>query len=424
VIYACDFKFTDGKRDVAIYMGELISVIVPIYRVEKYVEQCIQSICNQTYRNLEIILVDDGSDDECPQICDRYAQRDERIKVIHKENGGLDSARKVGILAATGKYIGYVDGDDWIEPEMYEKLLESIYKFDVEIVESGVLDSYVHGEKKRTPCLPEGCYKGREFTEKVEPKLLFVGNFFEYGIAPYLVSKLFLKDILVKYQMKEGMTNVLHDDTMVSLPAIAESKKLYISHECYYHYRARMDSLKRECRPDEIKNLIECYPDFYARFKGSTLCDEKDRQIQYYAMYWLVFKAPYAFDEQDSNTFLMQFGGLRVDAKIVLYGAGAVGIHMENYIRKVEGSIIVCWADRNYQDLQRTLDVRNPKEIISLEYDYVIISIMREGAVKSAKKDLIALGVPEEKILWIKQEYIDNPELLLSRVEYQGKKLL
>ena len=115
-------------------MGELISVIVPIYRVEKYVEQCIQSICNQTYRNLEIILVDDGSDDECPQICDRYAQRDERIKVIHKENGGLDSARKVGILAATGKYIGYVDGDDWIEPEMYEKLLESIYKFDVEFL--------------------------------------------------------------------------------------------------------------------------------------------------------------------------------------------------------------------------------------------------------------------------------------------------
>lgn len=405
-------------------MEDLISVIVPIYRVEKYLEQCIQSICNQTYRNLEIILVDDGSDDECSQICDRYAQRDERIKAIHKENGGLDSARKAGILAAAGKYVGYVDGDDWIEPEMYERLLEMIYTYEVEIVESGVIDSFAYAEKKRVPYLREGCYKGKDFIENVESKLLYAGVFFEHGVAPYLWSKLFVKDILMKYQLQEGMTNILHDDTMVSLPTIAESKKIYISHNCYYHYRVRSDSLKRECRPDEIKNLIECYPDFYARFKGTVLCTVGDRQIIYYAMYWLVFKAPYAFDHWMDNIFLTQYGGVRVDTPIILYGAGAAGIHLENYIRKVEGSNIVCWVDRNYEGLQETLDVRNPKEIIRMEYDYIIISIMRESAVKSAKKDLIALGVPEEKILWIKQEYIDNPELLLRKVVYQGKTLL
>lgn len=405
-------------------MGDLISVIVPIYRVEKYLKQCIESICNQTYKNLEIILVDDGSDDGCPQICDRYAGRDGRVKVIHKKNGGLDSARKAGILAATGKYVGYVDGDDWIEPEMYERLLENIYRYDVEVVESGVIDSYIHGEKKRPPCLEEGCYKGDDFTDKVESKLLYVGSFYEYGIAPYLVSKLFFKDVLVAFQMKEGMANILHDDTMVSLPTIAQSKKLYISHDCFYHYRVRMDSLKRECRLDEVKNLIECYPDFYERFKGTILCRTGDKQIQYYTMYWLVFKAPYAFDEQNSGTFLTQYGGIKVDAKIILYGAGAVGIHMEKYISSVKGSNIVCWVDRNYEDLQRTLNVRNPGEIINLDYDYVIISIMREGAVKSAKKDLITLGVPEEKIVWIKQEYLDNPELLLRKVVYQGKALV
>ena len=141
-------------------------------------------------------------------------------------------------------------------------------------------------------------------------------------------------------------------------------------------------------------------------------------------MYWLVFKAPYAFYHWMDNIFLTQYGGVRVDTPIILYGAGAAGIHLENYIRKVEGSNIVCWVDRNYEGLQETLDVRNPKEIIRMEYDYIIISIMRESAVKSAKKDLIALGVPEEKILWIKQEYIDNPELLLRKVVYQGKTLL
>ena len=93
---------------------DLISVIVPIYRIDRYVGLCIESLINQTYKNLEIILVDDGSPDRCPEICDLYAKKDSRIKVIHKENGGLVSARKAGIMTATGKYVGYVDGDDWV----------------------------------------------------------------------------------------------------------------------------------------------------------------------------------------------------------------------------------------------------------------------------------------------------------------------
>ena len=227
---------------------DLISVIVPIYRVEAYLEQCIRSIQNQTYNNLEIILVDDGSDDNCPEICDVYARADKRIKVIHKKNGGPDSARKAGILEATGKYVGYVDGDDWIEPVMFERLLEYADTYDVDIVESGVIDSFTNKENKRFPYIKEGCYKNESFTENVESKLLYAGRFFEHGISPYLWSKLFLKEKIIKYQLLEGITSKIHDDTMVSLPCIAKSKKIYISHDCYYHYRVRGNSLKRECR--------------------------------------------------------------------------------------------------------------------------------------------------------------------------------
>ncbi|OUQ56652.1 hypothetical protein B5E58_10530, partial [Tyzzerella sp. An114] len=92
-----------------------ISVIVPIYNVEKYLNRCVDSIINQTYKNLEIILVDDGSPDNCGKICDEYAKKDNRIKVVHKENGGVSSARNVGLNIATGDYIGFVDGDDWID---------------------------------------------------------------------------------------------------------------------------------------------------------------------------------------------------------------------------------------------------------------------------------------------------------------------
>ena len=103
-------------------MNELISVVVPVYNVENYLEKCVSSITNQTYKNLEIILVNDGSKDNSGAICDDLAKNDSRIKVIHKENGGLSDARNTGINVATGEYIGFVDSDDWIERDMYEQL--------------------------------------------------------------------------------------------------------------------------------------------------------------------------------------------------------------------------------------------------------------------------------------------------------------
>lgn len=399
-----------------IYSNPLISVIVPIYRVEAYLDECIQSIRNQTYQNLEIILIDDGSDDMCPQICDRHANEDERVKVVHKKNGGLDSARKAGMLIATGKYVGYVDADDWIEPEMYEQLLMYAQRYQVDVVELGFFDSYKNKEEERLPYLEEGCYKGADFIEKVEPKLLYADVFYEYSILPFLWNKLFLKERVVKYQMKDGLTNTIFDDVMVSLPCIAKTKSIYILHKCYYHYRVRRDSLKKTYRFEAGENLIQCYTDFYARFKGTQLCSENDKQIKYYAMYWLLFNAPHIFDCHCDDDFLVPFGNIKIASKIVLYGAGAAGIHWENYIRNVKKGNIVCWADKNYKNLQEDLDVINPKEILRVEYDYVVIAIMKAKAAESARKDLAEMGVPEEKILWIKQEYIDEPEKLLSKI--------
>lgn len=115
----------------------LISVIVPVYNVEKYLPKCVDSILNQTYRNLEVILVDDGTKDASDAICDAYAQKDPRVKVIHKENGGLSSARNAGIDIAQGEYLGFVDSDDWIEPDMYETLLSLAEKYRVKMVCGG-----------------------------------------------------------------------------------------------------------------------------------------------------------------------------------------------------------------------------------------------------------------------------------------------
>ena len=123
----------------------VISVIVPVYKVEQYLPQCIESIINQTYRNLEIILIDDGSPDNCGKICEEYAQKDKRIKVFHKKNGGLSDARNYGIARASGEYLAFVDSDDWIEPDMYEVLVNWIEDHQTDIVSCGFFLSFRNG---------------------------------------------------------------------------------------------------------------------------------------------------------------------------------------------------------------------------------------------------------------------------------------
>ncbi|MBQ6857596.1 MAG: glycosyltransferase, partial [Lachnospiraceae bacterium] len=109
---------------------DLISIIVPVYKVEMYLDRCVRSLVEQSYTNLEIILVDDGSPDNCGIMCDRWTEKDRRIKVIHKKNGGLSDARNAGLRIAAGEYIAFVDSDDWIEPEMYGHMLGLMGKYD------------------------------------------------------------------------------------------------------------------------------------------------------------------------------------------------------------------------------------------------------------------------------------------------------
>ena len=120
----------------------LISVVVPVYKVENYLDRCVESLLAQTYQNLEIILVDDGSPDSCPALCDEWGKRDEHIVVIHKPNGGLSDARNAGVLAAHGDYIGFVDSDDYVAPDMYESLYAHLVEADADVSICGIADVY------------------------------------------------------------------------------------------------------------------------------------------------------------------------------------------------------------------------------------------------------------------------------------------
>ncbi len=396
-------------------MQDLISVIVPIYRVEDYLEECIQSIINQTYKNLEIILVDDGSDDGCGEICDRFSQMDARIKVIHQENQGVSKARKNGVLAATGKYVGFVDGDDWVDDSMYEALHLFAVENDVEVVESGVIDAWNDAIRLRAPYLAEGVYKGDVFKNEIEPHFIYSGKFFRYGLSPYLCSKLFKRQQLLKYQMEEDDLNRVADDFIISMPYIAESKSIYISHDCYYYYRVRANSAKRSKDVEFVKRFINSKKQLRNRFQNTSLILPHDKQLDYFTMYWLIMNGPYVFDNAQEEVILVPFGGISCTSKVILYGAGAVGIHLHTYLEKM-GVKIVAWLDGNYKSLQSVMNVNAPEEINNYEYDYVVISVLREETVRGIEANLKKLGVPDNKVLWIQEKYLQNPDLLLNKI--------
>lgn len=133
---------------------ELISIVVPVYNIKEYITRCVHSLTNQTYRNLEILLVDDGSDDGTGEICDALAETDTRIRVYHKENGGSSSARNLGIAMAKGTYIGFVDSDDYVDAEMYQKLYQALQEYDVEIAQIGRDEITPEGERLPDICIP------------------------------------------------------------------------------------------------------------------------------------------------------------------------------------------------------------------------------------------------------------------------------
>lgn len=144
-----------------------LSIIVPVYKVEKYLDVCVQSILDQTFTDYELILVDDGSPDSCGEMCEAWAKRDSRIKVIHKKNGGLSDARNAGIDVAQGEYIGFVDSDDYIKPDMYEVLITNLESCHADISICGYVDIYANGEKHESLCRDRFVWNKEEVIENV-----------------------------------------------------------------------------------------------------------------------------------------------------------------------------------------------------------------------------------------------------------------
>lgn len=219
-----------------------ISVIVPIYGIEKYLHECIDSILDQSFLNFELILVDDGSPDNCPEICDDYSRKDTRIKVIHKENGGLLSARKAGLKEATGKYISYVDGDDWVDKFYLDTLFKLAEANDSDLVVTGHFREF-DGKIETIKPKMAGIYDEDELKSSIIPNAIYNGNFCEHGMSTYVWNKLFKRELLNKILFDVPNEIIMGEDAAITYSYLAISKSLVVSRIPLYYYRQRHDSI-------------------------------------------------------------------------------------------------------------------------------------------------------------------------------------
>lgn len=215
----------------------LISVIVPIYKVEKYLDRCVESIVNQTYENLEIILVDDGSPDSCPQMCDSWAEKDNRIKVVHKENGGLSDARNVGMAVAKGEYIAFVDSDDWIEQNMISKLYDALISNGCDAASCRVNMVWDNGDKK--PLSRE--IETKVFDNKVEAMSDLISGGLNY-IIQTVWNKLYKAEIIKRIPFPRGRIN---EDEFWTWKVIANLNSIVCINSLVYNYYQREGSIMK-----------------------------------------------------------------------------------------------------------------------------------------------------------------------------------
>lgn len=385
----------------------MISVIVPIYNIEKYLEKCINSIINQSYTDLEIILVDDGSEDQSGRICDDYAEKDCRIRVIHKRNGGLVSARKAGLLTAKGDYISYVDGDDWLDTDTYKRLLDIGKGADV--IAFSACEEYGDGQNRgiKRNTVKEGCYSTNEELSSLYSHMMVNGNFYESGVLVYLWAKLIKRDILLKCQMRVPESISYAEDVACTYPCLLEARSIYIFNEPFYHYRVRADSMVR-AEIDMIgmtvlfRLLGEC-------FTAHPMKKVLEDQLRYFIWQTMLLKG---YKQIESSMALFPFEKVKNGMRVAVYGAGMFGKNVWRCCQDSDCLKEAGWFD-NRHDLYRKQgwEVCPVCQISEENFDILVIAILNIRLAKQIRDNLIKQGICQNKIDYISTDALARVKL-------------
>lgn len=271
-----------------IKMSCLVSVVVPIYKVEEYIDKCITSILCQTFRDIEIILVNDGSPDKCGQVAEAYASKDPRIKVIHKENGGLSSARNVGIGVAIGDYILFVDADDWIDPNMIEKMYSASKVADADLVICNYRRIYKDREEEDVLHLENQSFNINDMGLAE----YFYSYYFPYVHGHEVWNKLYKREIIIKNDLIfEKNVEVFSEDLLFNLYFLCHINVMVSLKASFYNYLQRDNSIMNSSQPN-LKQSYSLFEKFSMHSEKSGKSEEL-KEILPLLFYVLIQEAIY-----------------------------------------------------------------------------------------------------------------------------------
>lgn len=277
-----------------------LSIIVPVYNVKPYLAECLDSILAQTFTDYEVLLIDDGSTDGSSALCDEYAGRDSRIRCLHKENGGLVSARQAGFPQTRGTYVAFVDSDDWINPAMYERMCDCAKKTGADIVCCNYTAVTPQKRIERQDICKPGFYNRDALEAQIYPLMLYSGVFFHYGVSPSLCNKLFRRTLLEKHLFHVPLAVKLGEDSLTTCPCLLDASSAYFLSESFYYYRSNGGSITHTMdagRLAENRLLFDTYDKLIDL--NAHPCMEK--QLLYFYAYQCLLTFPPVFRTMQSD---------------------------------------------------------------------------------------------------------------------------
>ena len=381
-----------------------ISVVIPVFNAESTIKRCVDSIINQTFHNLQIILVDDGSTDKSGIICDEYMKKDPRVQVVHEENGGSVIARKKGLELCRGDYVSFVDADDYIEPQMYEAWMKKIGQNDVDMAYFGSVNEK---NGKITSFERVICNEIKEFKTNEEKFFYLLNSFLnsnpdgKYSFD--LFSKLYRRELINKCMKKVPDMQQQGEDLLCNIRCLFESNKILMTNLPLYHYQISEHSLSHTSRSNKIisgiclsKNIIDLIDEYGLM---NSLNDEVAEFIH------CLMCEKMRVEERISHIRIYEFDDIQLlkGKKICIYGAGAVGRdYYEQLIHEKDINIAAC-LDQNADKITNTcMNVIKPSEFNYDEVNIIIIAVVDENIKDQIIKRLNDYGVDSRKIVWRK----------------------
>ena len=396
-------------------MRELISIIIPVFNVRDYIGKCIESIIQQSYHNIEIIVINDGSTDGSGEMCRQFADKDSRMVYVYQENQGSVGARKKGLMLAKGKYIVFADGDDYAQVDYVEKLYELMIENDVDFVYSNYM---VNGKEQRYVKQVQ-LYREQDLNMECRIDLLcnhlFERNVEKEVIDCNLYGCIYKKSIIYDCYMELSNHQQYGEDLLCFCNLLMKCKSLMFVPIALYHYVIRENSLDHpENFMKSIANKTSLYMEVEKLMKQYNLLPTLSEKCQLFFINKILgdFRLATLDELHTKEAYECGFIHLLMEKKIILYGAGVVGNSIYEQLTNYKSIEIIEWVDANYENIQSGYrQIGNPYCIKELQFDYVVVAVKAKKNAEEIIEKLVQNGINRECILWQPYELIVSVEL-------------